>query len=219
MQTEQRTLALVDGSVLNYDYLVLATGARHSYFGRDEWETLAPGLKSLEDAEEIRRRVLLSFERAERETDPVKRHAHLTFVVVGGGPTGVEVAGALAEIRRLRPAARLPAHRPARSHGDAARRRTPDPAELPCRAVRARQARAPPPWGRGAGARRWSPTSAPDWFRRAGWTIPTQTVVWAAGNVASPLTAHSRRATRSGRPGDGRARLHHPRASGGLRPW
>ena len=100
------------------------------YFGHDDWEALAPGLKSLEDALEIRRRVLLAFERAEREPDPVKRHALLTFVVVGGGPTGVEVAGALAEIRRYRSAARLPAHRSPRGHRDAAGGRTPHSLEL-----------------------------------------------------------------------------------------
>src|SRR5690349_12057449 len=96
----RRTVHLADGAVLAYDYLIVGTGARHSYFGHDEWEVLAPGLKSLEDALEIRRRVLLAFERAERESDPVRRHAYLTFVVVGGGPTGVEMAGAVAEIRR-----------------------------------------------------------------------------------------------------------------------
>jgi len=85
---------------LEYDYLILAAGARHSYFGRDEWEELAPGLKSLEDALEIRRRILLSYEAAERETSEVERRRLLTFVVVGGGPTGVELAGALAEISR-----------------------------------------------------------------------------------------------------------------------
>ena len=78
-------MLLADGGRLHYDYLIVATGARHSYFGHDEWEPLAPGLKSLEDALEIRRRVLLAFEQAERETDPVRRHAYLTFVVVGGG--------------------------------------------------------------------------------------------------------------------------------------
>ncbi|HEX9576186.1 MAG TPA: NAD(P)/FAD-dependent oxidoreductase [Myxococcales bacterium] len=88
-----------DGSV-EYDYLILATGATHSYFGHDEWEAYAPGLKSLDDALEIRRRMLLAYEAAERETDPARRSALLTFVVVGGGPTGVELAGALAEIAR-----------------------------------------------------------------------------------------------------------------------
>ena len=83
---------------MNYDTLVLATGARHAYFGHDEWEPHAPGLKTLEDAISIRRRILLSFEHAERETDPERRAALLTFVIVGGGPTGVELAGAIAEL-------------------------------------------------------------------------------------------------------------------------
>ena len=90
---------LTDGE-LGYDYLILATGATHAYFGHDEWRSLAPGLKTLEDALEIRRRVLLAFEHAEREADLARRNALLTFVVVGGGPTGVELAGALAEISR-----------------------------------------------------------------------------------------------------------------------
>lgn len=95
----RRELVLKDGR-LGYDYLVLATGARHAYFGHEEWEPLAPGLKSLEDALEIRRRILLAFEKAERETSPDARRALLTIVVVGGGPTGVELAGAIAEIAR-----------------------------------------------------------------------------------------------------------------------
>jgi NADH:ubiquinone reductase (H+-translocating) len=85
---------------LLYDYLILATGARHSYFGHPEWERLAPGLKSLEDAVEVRRRILLAFEYAEKITDATARAAALTFVVIGGGPTGVEMAGAIAEIAR-----------------------------------------------------------------------------------------------------------------------
>lgn len=93
------TVKLRDGN-LKYDYLILATGARHAYFGHDDWEAFAPGLKSLEDALEIRRRILLAFEKAERESDPSKRSELLTFVIVGGGPTGVELAGALAEISR-----------------------------------------------------------------------------------------------------------------------
>lgn len=83
-----------------YDSLVVATGAKHSYFGKAEWEAKAPGLKSIEDATEIRARVLTAFEAAEKETDPEKRDAWLTFVVVGGGPTGVELAGALGELAR-----------------------------------------------------------------------------------------------------------------------
>ncbi len=94
-----RAVLLADG-VLCYDLLVLATGATHAYFGHDEWAEFAPGLKTVADAFEMRRRVLLAFEAAERETDPVRRSALLTFVVVGGGATGVELAGALAEIAR-----------------------------------------------------------------------------------------------------------------------
>jgi len=99
IDTAGRRVILSDGE-MSYDYLVVATGATHSYFGHDEWESAAPGLKTLEDALEIRRRVLLAFEAAERETDAARRSALLTFVVVGGGPTGVELAGALAEIAR-----------------------------------------------------------------------------------------------------------------------
>lgn len=91
---------VLDRGQIGYDALVLAAGASHSYFGHDDWELLAPGLKSLEDALEIRRRVLLAFEAAERETDGAERQALLTFVVIGGGPTGVELAGALGEISR-----------------------------------------------------------------------------------------------------------------------
>ena len=91
---------VVDDEAIPYDYLILATGVTHSYFGHDEWEKDAPGLKSLEDALEIRRRILLAFEAAERTRDEAERNRHLSFVVVGGGPTGVELAGALAEISR-----------------------------------------------------------------------------------------------------------------------
>jgi NADH:ubiquinone reductase (H+-translocating) len=98
VDTRNRTVVLEDGGAVHYDTLVLATGARHAYFGHDEWEPYAPGLKTLEDATSIRRRILLSFERAERETDPERRAALLTFVIVGGGPTGVELAGAIAEL-------------------------------------------------------------------------------------------------------------------------
>ena len=94
-----RRLVLDRGEV-GYDALILAAGAGHSYFGHDDWELLAPGLKTLEDALEIRRRVLLAFEAAERESDGAERRALLTFVIVGAGPTGVELAGALAEIAR-----------------------------------------------------------------------------------------------------------------------
>ncbi len=86
---------------LSYDYLVLATGATHSYFGNDQWEPLAPGLKTIEDAIEIRRRVLLAFELAERQMVENGWHPPLNFVVIGGGPTGVELAGAISDIAQL----------------------------------------------------------------------------------------------------------------------
>jgi len=95
-----KKVKMSDGAELDYDFLVLATGARHSYFGHDEWEKLAPGLKSLEDAIEVRRRLLMAFEYAERITDEAARRAAMTFVIIGGGPTGVEMAGAIAEIAR-----------------------------------------------------------------------------------------------------------------------
>jgi NADH:ubiquinone reductase (H+-translocating) len=94
----KKCVLLEDGTALSFDTLILATGARHAYFGHDEWEAHAPGLKTLEDATLIRRRILLSLERAERETDPDRRAALLTFLIIGGGPTGVELAGAIAEM-------------------------------------------------------------------------------------------------------------------------
>jgi NADH dehydrogenase len=96
----RRQVRLADGGQADYDYLIVASGSTHAYFGHDEWRPLAPGLKTLEDALEIRRRVLLAFELAERARDVSARRRLLTFVVVGGGPTGVELAGALAEISR-----------------------------------------------------------------------------------------------------------------------
>ena len=97
---EARVVRLDDGSTLKYDTLVLATGARHAYFGHDDWEPFAPGLKTLEDATTIRGRILIAFEEAERESDETKRTAFLTFVIVGAGPTGVELAGTIAELAR-----------------------------------------------------------------------------------------------------------------------
>ena len=96
----RNTVVLADGE-MTYDYVIVAAGATHAYFGHDEWIHIAPGLKTLEDALDIRRRVLIAFERAERETDEARRTALMTFVIVGGGPTGVEMAGALAEMARL----------------------------------------------------------------------------------------------------------------------
>jgi NADH dehydrogenase len=97
----ERQVVVADFGELPYDYLVLACGAQHSYFGHDEWEEHAPGLKTLEQATEIRRRVLTAFETAERTRDPREQKRQLTFVVVGGGPTGVELAGAIGEMSRF----------------------------------------------------------------------------------------------------------------------
>ncbi|MCJ9690962.1 NAD(P)/FAD-dependent oxidoreductase [Rhizobium sp. MC63] len=98
VDTEARVVSLKDGNAIPYDTLVLATGARHAYFGRDEWEPFAPGLKALEDATTIRRRLLLAFEKAELEADPERRKAMLTFSIIGAGPTGVEMAGIIAQL-------------------------------------------------------------------------------------------------------------------------
>jgi NADH dehydrogenase len=96
---ERRAVHLSDGGVLPYDTLIVATGAHHTYFGHDEWAEHAPGLKTIDDATEMRRRILIAFEAAEREAAPEVRRAWMTFVIVGGGPTGVELAGALGEIK------------------------------------------------------------------------------------------------------------------------
>jgi NADH dehydrogenase len=181
-----RQVRFSDGTSESYDYLIVATGAHHSYFGHDAWEPLAPGLKSLEDALEIRRRVLLAFERAEREPDPVRRHELLTFVVVGGGPTGVEMAGAVAEIRSY-----------------ALRRdfRHIDPAEATVLLLEGgpRLLPAYPPslsaeakkelrrLGVEVRTETFVTNIRPGAVEAAGWVIPTQTVIWAAGNTASPL--------------------------------
>src|SRR5580704_3134571 len=98
VDAKDKRVQLEDGDTLPYDTLILATGVRHAYFGHDEWEPFAPGLKTLEDATTLRRRILVAFERAERETDPQRRAALLTFVIIGAGPTGVELAGTIAEL-------------------------------------------------------------------------------------------------------------------------
>jgi NADH dehydrogenase len=94
----EQSLVLKDGQAVSFDYLIVAAGATHSYFGRDEWQVHAPGLKTVEDATEIRKHILYAFEQAEKEENPLRREKWLTFVIVGGGPTGVELAGALSEI-------------------------------------------------------------------------------------------------------------------------
>jgi NADH:ubiquinone reductase (H+-translocating) len=186
IDTAAREVRLGDGATIRYDYLIVAPGARHSYFGHDEWEPIAPGLKSLEDAEEIRRRILLAFERAELEPDPVRRQADLTFVVVGGGPTGVEMAGAVAEMRRyaLRRDFRRIDSRDATvmllEGGPRLLASYPEKLSHAAKEVLRRL---------GVDVRLETLVTevAPGYVRAAGWTIPTHTVIWAAGNTASPV--------------------------------
>jgi NADH:ubiquinone reductase (H+-translocating) len=188
VDVNRREVRLRDGTILSYDYLIVGTGARHSYFGHDEWEPLAPGLKSLEDALEIRRRVLLAFERAERERDPVRRHAYLTFVVVGGGPTGVEMAGAVAEIRRYalrRDFRHIDPREATVMLLEGGPRLLPSYPESLSDAAKYELRRL------GVEVRTETLVTdiRPGSVWAAGWTIPTQTVIWAAGNTASPLLA------------------------------
>ena len=101
VDSANRTVTLADGGSVPYDSLIIATGARHAYFGHDEWERFAPGLKTLDDATQLRRKLLMAFEAAEREYDPTKRKALLTFAIIGAGPTGVELAGSIIELARV----------------------------------------------------------------------------------------------------------------------
>ncbi|MEO8294133.1 MAG: NAD(P)/FAD-dependent oxidoreductase [Gemmatimonadota bacterium] len=186
VDVNKKSVRLSDGSDISYDYLICATGARHSYFGHPEWEALAPGLKDVDDALEIKRRVLLAFERAERQTDAVRRQAELTFVVVGGGPTGVEVAGALAEIRRY---ALLRDFRHIDSREatvilleGSSRILSSYPESLSARAKATLR-------GLGVDVREQTLVTSIDEeaVYAAGWRIPTRTVVWAAGNEVNPI--------------------------------
>ncbi|MGQ0702825.1 MAG: NAD(P)/FAD-dependent oxidoreductase [Gemmatimonadales bacterium] len=181
-----RRIGLADGEWFGYDYLVLAPGARHSYFGHPEWEPLAPGLKTLDDAGEIRRRILLGFERAEREPDPERRRRELTFVIVGGGPTGVELAGAIAELARYalrRDFRRIDPRDAAILLLEGGPRILPAyPHSLSERAVRQLRRL-------GVDVRTDAMVTAiePGMVRVGAAATATSTVIWAAGNAASPL--------------------------------
>jgi NADH dehydrogenase len=186
VEAAQRRIVLEDGSIMGYDTLLLATGATHTYFGHDEWAAHAPGLKTLDDALHLRRRLLLAFERAEAESDPVRRAAWLSFAIVGGGPTGVELAGTLAEI----------AHHTLRREF-----RHIDPASAKVRLIEAgprvlssfpeslsEKARAQLQ-RLGVEVVTGTPVDAIDdeGIRLGGTFVPARTVVWAAGVAASPL--------------------------------
>ncbi len=181
-----RRLVLDEGA-MPYDALVLAAGAGHSYFGHDDWEPLAPSLKTLEDALEIRRRVLLAYEEAEREQDGAEQRALLTSVVIGGGPTGVELAGALAEISRETIARDFRLIDPTKARivllegGPRILAAFPDP--LPARAAAA-LARIGVEVRTGATVTRVTPDAV--WL--GGEQIRARTVLWAAGVAAAPLT-------------------------------
>ncbi|MGN6222055.1 NAD(P)/FAD-dependent oxidoreductase [Pseudoxanthomonas sp.] len=181
-----RRLWFSDAESLDYDYLLLASGATHAYFGHDEWAANAPGLKTLDDALYLRRHLLVAFERAEAESDPAKRAAWLNFAIVGGGPTGVELAGTLAEIAR---------------HTLKNEFRNIDPTEARVRLIEAGpRVLASFPEDLSERARRQlqklgvevSTGVAVTAINRAGYQlgddfIPARTVVWAAGVAASPL--------------------------------
>jgi NADH dehydrogenase len=178
-------LLLADGH-LPYDHLVLAAGATHSYFGHDEWAPYAPGLKDLDDALQIRQRVLLAFEEAEREADDERRRAQLTFVVVGGGPTGVEMAGAFVEIARhslVRDFRRIDPRTARVILVEAG------PRILPAYPVELSESAREQLEGLGAEVRTGtSVTACTDGGVSLGAEhIPARTVVWAAGVAASPL--------------------------------
>ena len=183
---QRRCVRLADGAEFAYDYLVLATGARHSYFSHPEWEVLAPGLKSLADALEMRRRIFLAFELAEREPDPSKRQALLTFVIIGAGPTGVELAGAIAEIARHTVSRDFRNFDPRQSRvvllerGERVLEQYPP--DLSASAQRALE-RLGVEVQTGKGA---SEVTA-DYVRTGDETIATHTAFWAAGVQASPL--------------------------------
>lgn len=182
---ERRRVVLRDGE-LGYDRLIVATGSTHNYFGHDEWAEHAPGLKSLEDAFEIRRRVLLAFEHAERESDPERRRSFLTFVVVGAGATGVELAGALREIAQRTLARDFRRFDPRETRViliDAADRVLPGFPDKLSRRAREMLERL------GVEVRTDCPVTdvGPDGVKTAPAFIPARTVLWAAGVRASPL--------------------------------
>ena len=188
----QQTVALHDGHKLHWDYLVVAAGASNNYFGNDSWAAHAPGLKTVEDAQEIRRRVLSALETAERIDDPSERAAWLTFVVVGGGPTGVEMAGALAELAHVTMRDEFRAFDPRTARilllEGAPRVLTAYPEPL---SENARQSlhRLGVEVLTGALVQHIAPDHIVYTHGQETFILPTRTVVWAAGVRAAPLAA------------------------------
>jgi NADH dehydrogenase len=186
VDTERRVIMGESGRELVYDYLVVATGARHSYFGHDDWEALAPGLKTIEDAREIRRRFLLAFEAAERCDDPAARQAWMAFVVVGGGPTGVELAGIIPDVTRHAMRGEFRRIDPSQARiilvEGGPRVLGSFPEALSVRARRDLE-------GLGVEVRTGAPVTriTPEAVYVGEERIDTRTVFWAAGNEASPL--------------------------------
>ena len=180
-----RKEVIADGRRVAYDYLVLATGAQHAYFGHDDWAAFAPGLKTIDDATFLRRRILLAFERAENETDIEERRRLMTFVVIGGGPTGVEMAGAIAELARRALAADFRAIDPRDARivlvEAASRVLTPFPEKLSETARRSLEQL-------GVEVRLGAAVTdcSCDGVRLGGDFVPARTIVWAAGVMASP---------------------------------
>ncbi len=188
IDVHRKKVITADGE-LDYDFLIVAAGARHSYFGHDKWEKFAPGLKSLDDALEIRRRMLMAFEIAEKTDDDEVRRAAMTFAVVGGGPTGVEMAGAIAEI------ARVTLVRDFR-HIDSSQARVilldAAPRVLPMLDPELSESARRQLYDIGVEVRLSTPVeklSEEGVQIKGGEKIPARTVIWAAGNVASPLGA------------------------------
>jgi NADH:ubiquinone reductase (H+-translocating) len=184
-----RAVLLKEGGRIAYDYLILATGATHSYFGHEEWSAAAPGLKRIEDATEIRRRLLLAFERAELEDDEAERRRLMTFIVVGGGPTGVEMAGAIADMARLTLAEDFRRIDPRNARivliEAGSRLLTPFPEALSGYAQHALQS---------MGVEVWTSTPVVDLDAHSvstadGNRIEAATIIWAAGVTASPAAA------------------------------
>jgi NADH dehydrogenase len=186
VQPDLRRVQLEDGSEVEYDTLLLASGATHAYFGHDDWAPFAPGLKTLDDALLLRRRLLIAFERAEAETDPAKREAWLSFAIVGGGPTGVELAGTLAEIARHTLKNEFhhidPASARVRLIEAGPRILSSFPESLSAKAQKQLERL-------GVEVITASPVEAIDaeGYRSGGIFVPARTVVWAAGVSASPL--------------------------------